>query len=489
MRCVPSLAILVGINNDFWNRDQKVSDFETGDANIHQEITSETNPLFVLHDSKGFEPTDLSTFNVVHDFLLEKSNDDLELKDRLHAVWLCVRTPIAGARVLETADEALPKVAHEHKIPVVIVFTQYDLLVRMHMEDAAKAEFNPFVQSLKKAVERLAIEMISYINVAVPRKKRSGINISELVDMTCETVENHLQDVWVLWATAHRFSVPPKVKVSIEKGMDCGYPESFFTSPPKLILSKIFGALWGGLFPPLEIICFTIVSSRFIKTSLHAGTSRMQIRWVRFLTPGARNERGFFYQVLNGEEFKHLILSLVQEMQEEGGHKNPSPPDIEKINNFVGLCTAGSASAAPPGAILGLTYLFVYWMLRSPLENVPNVRRVLIAYTVDLILVLQELFDIALQFKLMGAGPGRNFGTHLRRITIEHLSTTSTRRRGSDLVGVRKNVEELVKKYGHSMRSLRNPWFNSQWCHFDIATALNQGSQPFFTYCRPRLRQ
>ncbi|KAJ7247231.1 hypothetical protein C8J57DRAFT_1240946 [Mycena rebaudengoi] len=157
--------------------------------------------------------------------------------------------------------------------------------------------------------------------------------------MTREAVEKYLQDVWIMWMMAQRFSVPLKVKVSIEKGMDCGYPESYFTSPPNLILPKIIGALWEGLFLLLEIICFVIVSPRFIKTLLHAGTSRMQIRWIQLLDPSARNELGSFYQG----------------MQEDGGHKNLS-----------------------------------------------NVQQVLIAYTVDLVTVLQQLFDITLQFKLIG---------------------------------------------------------------------------------------
>ncbi|KAJ7146983.1 hypothetical protein C8R44DRAFT_758548 [Mycena epipterygia] len=157
------------INCVFQVNGAKVSDFKPGDANIDQEITSETNPLFVLHDSKGFEPTDLSTFNVVREFLLKKSDDGLELKDRLHAVWLCIQTPIAGARVVETVDEAFLKLAQEHRIPVVVVFTQYDLLVRKYAEDSenqAQLEFDRSVKSLENAVARLKIEMPPYMNVA-----------------------------------------------------------------------------------------------------------------------------------------------------------------------------------------------------------------------------------------------------------------------------------------------------------------------------------
>lgn len=66
---------------------QHVSDYKAGEADIYQEITSEENPRFVLHDSKGFEPATIATFDIVRNFILEKSKENLELKDRLHAVW------------------------------------------------------------------------------------------------------------------------------------------------------------------------------------------------------------------------------------------------------------------------------------------------------------------------------------------------------------------------------------------------------------------
>lgn len=66
---------------------QKVSHFIPGEADISHEITSESNSRFVLHDSKGFEPAKMETFNIVRNFILKKSEESLELKDRLHAVW------------------------------------------------------------------------------------------------------------------------------------------------------------------------------------------------------------------------------------------------------------------------------------------------------------------------------------------------------------------------------------------------------------------
>ena len=64
-----------------------VSDAQTGEANIEDEFTSPENEFFVLHDSKGFEPGDTKTFDTVRKFIEERSNENVLLDKRLHAVW------------------------------------------------------------------------------------------------------------------------------------------------------------------------------------------------------------------------------------------------------------------------------------------------------------------------------------------------------------------------------------------------------------------
>jgi hypothetical protein len=66
---------------------QHVAHYKPGESDIHQQIISEENPFFILHDSKGFEPGDTATFDIVRQFVLERRNENLPLKDQLHAVW------------------------------------------------------------------------------------------------------------------------------------------------------------------------------------------------------------------------------------------------------------------------------------------------------------------------------------------------------------------------------------------------------------------
>ena len=58
-----------------------------GKANIAHAYTSDTNPRFILHDSQGFEPGSLETWEVVEKFIRDKCDERLEPKDRLHAIW------------------------------------------------------------------------------------------------------------------------------------------------------------------------------------------------------------------------------------------------------------------------------------------------------------------------------------------------------------------------------------------------------------------
>ena len=193
-------------------------------SDIYQEHVSGDNGYFVLHDSQGFEPGDLSNFRTVRTFLEERSRQSLPLKDRVHGLWcvyffrvhavtsqtiirLCVETPTAGGRLFETGDEELVKFAQKiqraffdpvillshfnplgvrcHSVPIVIVFTQYDRLVRTKraelkednpfmnddtlnsrcVEEAWKT-FQNYLQSLERSMRRLSIQMPPYARVS-----------------------------------------------------------------------------------------------------------------------------------------------------------------------------------------------------------------------------------------------------------------------------------------------------------------------------------
>lgn len=100
---------------------------KAGYADINREITSPHNDRFVLHDSQGYEPGDDKKFNLLERFITERSRKR-RVADRLHAIWLCISVPYAGGRIFETGDEKIFKL-NRNKVPIIVVFTKYDLLV------------------------------------------------------------------------------------------------------------------------------------------------------------------------------------------------------------------------------------------------------------------------------------------------------------------------------------------------------------------------
>ncbi|KAG6915181.1 hypothetical protein DXG01_012827 [Tephrocybe rancida] len=100
----------------------------TGKADIYHEYTSPSKPQFVLHDSEGFEAGSFENWKPVKTFIEEKCDEKLPLKDRLHAIWLCIEAPRTGMRMIESADDKILNLASNFNITVIVVFTKYDRL-------------------------------------------------------------------------------------------------------------------------------------------------------------------------------------------------------------------------------------------------------------------------------------------------------------------------------------------------------------------------
>ncbi|KAF7354304.1 hypothetical protein MVEN_01118800 [Mycena venus] len=418
------------INCVFNVDDAKVSHNKPGEADIYQEITSEQNARFVLHDSKGFEPARTETFNIVREFILEKSDSSRDLEDRLHAAWLCIQTPTHGGRVLEAGDEQFLELANKLQIPVVVVFTQYDRLVRKHENTCAnckdcetcekcenlepcenrknpepcqsckaeaQSEFDRHVKILEKAAIRLNIDKTKWTNVSV--KEGYTDNITLLVNMTREIVEERLKgDAWIIWSVAQMASLPLKIKACIENGMN-----------------YYFKAL-GGVIP--------LAGGQLLSDCLLQVHKDITACWN---LPDAEG-------VLNGDEFKHLMLFVVKDVQNKCDTQS-SPVDLERINQFVTLCATASATIAPPAAILGLSFIFMQLIASAVSDRAHDAHRVLIAYTVDLILVLEELLKMMLRLK----SSANVSSDDLREALAAFRDTTS---KGTVHSGVKRLVEE-----------------------------------------------
>jgi hypothetical protein len=141
------------------------------------------------------------------------------------------------------------------------------------------------------------------------------------------------------------------------------------------------------------------------------------------------------------------------------------------------LCTAATATIAPPVAILGLTYIFISWISNAVLDNTyvalpalpsrkvlvsdiiyrPEVRRVLFAYVADLILVLEELFKMAMRPQSAGSvnweALQEAFDAYHRTTeqSCVHVAVSDLVERhgrlSTDLSAMRASLEELLRKH------------------------------------------
>ncbi|KAH9033826.1 hypothetical protein EDB85DRAFT_1890099 [Lactarius pseudohatsudake] len=364
------------INRVFSIDAAHVEDHKPGEADIQQGFVSQDNQFFVLHDSQGFEPGDLSNFETVRQFIRQRSGPEVPLGERIHALWLCTETPTACGRVFETGDEKLLQFAHKDQVPIVIVFTHYDQLVRTkeaelrkdhpHMdptrlhdrgEEEAQKAFQDCLKSLKRTTNRLGIPMPRYATISV--RPHHQEDVSSLVKVTRDVVEERVKyDAWVTRAMVQPASLRVRIDASVT-----------ITDYRRTLMDSRPGAPESGSMSLRD--CIGEVHKDIITC------------W---------NFKG---KVLNSPEFRQLMLYLVQDI-----HTKPNVsilPKVDLISQFVDLVTAASAPIAPPVAILGLSDIFVKWLSTTHLESIPSVQRLLIAYTVDLVSVLRELFDITLR--------------------------------------------------------------------------------------------
>jgi len=116
-----------------------------GEHNIEDEMTFDSNPRYVFHDSRGFEAGRTSELDTVKGFIQHRSTTK-SLGEQLHAIWYCI--PINdGARPITRAELDFFDECGTGKVPVIILFTKADLLdaqtigrlvkTGMSLEDAA----------------------------------------------------------------------------------------------------------------------------------------------------------------------------------------------------------------------------------------------------------------------------------------------------------------------------------------------------------------
>ncbi|KAJ8581729.1 hypothetical protein M405DRAFT_831986 [Rhizopogon salebrosus TDB-379] len=169
------------IHHAFGVENALASNFERGQVNIDTEFIPPQNNRFVLHDSEGFEAGEEHNVDIVHQFI-ERRGNMLNFGERLHAVWLCLETPRAGGRLMETGTEDFLKLKGDGRlgnIPVIVVFTKYDGLINQFDYDLGPSGDGLNDHDIKQLVERRAgIKLRDTCIRPVERFAGSGIPIA-----------------------------------------------------------------------------------------------------------------------------------------------------------------------------------------------------------------------------------------------------------------------------------------------------------------------
>ncbi|KAL4081030.1 hypothetical protein J3A83DRAFT_4184925 [Scleroderma citrinum] len=201
------------------------------EACIDTELIFQENDKVVLHNSRGPEA---DTTNSVEGFLSRRRNMS-ELKDKVHAIWLCLAIPRANQRLLDEDTEkdvfgnryrsrdAAPQV------PLVVVFTKLDLLIEKLDNEALDRgedlELSFLEERMCEELERTCLRPLQDIagedipNVAISVREGYECTVDRLLEITAGKVDKNVTSEAAIAAImAQRASISLKIRDSISVG-------------------------------------------------------------------------------------------------------------------------------------------------------------------------------------------------------------------------------------------------------------------------------
>ncbi|KAG0701052.1 hypothetical protein DFH29DRAFT_831860 [Suillus ampliporus] len=214
------------IERAFKTEGVDVAEHMRGKADINTEFTAQDNKRFVLHDSEGFEGGDRRSYLAAKEFI-SRRREMLELKDKIHAVWLCLSIPYAGGRLLENGVQEFLQLKKEilGDIPIIVVFTMYDLLINtleLEPEGCDEAAFEKLKEDTLNNLCVRPLEDVAgrdVLHATVSTKCGYENTIRQLVDLTTTHVEKGFEPEPALaMMIAQRVHIGLKVKASIAIG-------------------------------------------------------------------------------------------------------------------------------------------------------------------------------------------------------------------------------------------------------------------------------
>ncbi|KAG2125445.1 hypothetical protein DEU56DRAFT_570816 [Suillus clintonianus] len=365
------------INRAFGVENATSSHDMPGEATIDYEFTSQQNNRFVLHDSKGFEPGGKDNFDIVQDFI-DRRGKMPDLKDQLHAVWLCFEIPCTGGRLLETATEAFLTLKRDNKlgkIPLIVVLTKYDELIKQVNFDLPDSSLEGLSEDdINKRIKNEADSKLQDICFE-PLKKFAGPNIPHAVVSTKEKYEEtmaHLIQMTEVRVREH-VSAEASAMSSIAQRVD---PDLKIEESIRVGKRRYWKALASS----------TAFQSRRMQDCLDVLHTDIVTVW---------NFRDT-HDYLNSSEFKTLMVNMVNRLN-VGPTADPNRTiavGLPMVAAIAGIVSALSGPVAPIVVPIAAGILFAAWA-REVYRTSHEVLRRLMCYIIDLTLVLRTLYFLS----------------------------------------------------------------------------------------------
>ncbi|KAG1871531.1 hypothetical protein F4604DRAFT_817052 [Suillus subluteus] len=272
------------------NVADKPSEFR-GVHDIYKEMEFKDNRRMVVHDSEGFEAGHKREFQVVKRFIESRSRKKI-LHEQLHMIWYCLQT---NSRPIQQSEKLF--FASEHNVPVIAIFTKFDLFVQDQLQnimeceeaediyddeaatdsdlDSNEGSGQPF-QVLEERAKLLASQKFEehYKNVLMkmPHPPKAIVELSDLhnstpkdsrlgslIEATMEALtvtdksmakDNPRQRLGALFAKAQMAEVSPKISSSVHYGLPYEIYEKELQVPSPLfrrLLIEVWGSKWHVL--------------------------------------------------------------------------------------------------------------------------------------------------------------------------------------------------------------------------------------------------
>ncbi|KAF9512330.1 hypothetical protein BS47DRAFT_1394330 [Hydnum rufescens UP504] len=331
----------------------RTSNAHSTQHDIDQPLTSDDNHRLILHDSQGFLGGDIKNLKTVQEFIKRKGTER-ELKDRLHAIWLCCEIPVSGGRVFERGDEILLQ-DDTNKVPIIVVFTKYDQLViqkkfslaesladaRVEWECRAKETATEAAKvstkdEYKDTIERL-INLTMNSILGVPTKATDPKTQAPTGEGTADSEPPNLEG-W-LFAATQRGSLGTNISTSIAVGRH-----------------KYWGYMFPGMFTSIPLDeCIGVIHDDIVNV------------WN-----------------LNDPNHQAHLASVVAQRCIDN--------TVKIVGSAVGVATSAPPSVpyVLPAAIAVALASRAYGIY----QRTPEILRYLMGYVIDLIIVMSCLFTL-----------------------------------------------------------------------------------------------